>query len=183
MLTTICVYVPFCLGSTWLVAKTAVWALGWRVVPPKGGNEFPRLQIWHLLLYTFVAALYLAPVRLLVTGREDLLSPEMVRVVLYVTLPTAVCSAFACVLAKTILLRDNSRVFMKATGLILSALLVSVCGWTLVIVLSGGVDSILDASLVLALYALPTVVCVFASPCFTFLMLRIANYRFIVPRR
>jgi len=178
-----CVYVPFFVGSAWFVAKIAVWTRGWRVVPPRGASELPKLRIWHLLLCTFVASVYLALVRWLITDTEDLLSPEMAGVVLYVTLPAAACTAFACALAKAILLQNNSRVFLKATGLVLSALMVSVGGWTLVFVLSGGVDNILEVSLALALYAPLTVIGVFASPCFTFLMLRIANYRFIVPSR
>jgi hypothetical protein len=59
--------------------------------------------------------------------------------------------------------------------------MLSIFGWTLVFLLSGGVDGILETSLALALYAPLTIVGFFASPCFTFLMLRIANYRFILP--
>jgi hypothetical protein len=183
LLRAICVYVPFFVGSAWFVAKIAVWTRGWRVVPPGGASEFPKLRIWHLLLCTFVVAVYLALVRLLVTDTEELLSAEMVGVVLYVTLPAAVCTVFACALAKVILLQNNPRVFLKATGLVLIALMVTVGGWILVFVLSGEVDNILEVSLALALYAPLTVIGVFASPCFTFLMLWIANYRFIVPSR
>jgi hypothetical protein len=182
-LSAIWVHLPFFVGSAWIVAKIAVWARGWRVVPPRGANAFPKLRIWHLLLYTFVAALYLAVARWLVTDREDVLSPAIVGGVLYVALPAAFCTVFACLLAKMILLQNNPRVLLKVTGLALSALAVSVFGWTSVFMLSGGVDNIFEVALALVLYAPLSVVGVFASPCFTFVMLRIANYRFVVPKR
>ncbi|MDA1054003.1 MAG: hypothetical protein O3C40_26435, partial [Planctomycetota bacterium] len=45
----ICIYLPFLGGGVWLVAKIFVWTRGWRLVPPHGASEFPKLRIWHLL--------------------------------------------------------------------------------------------------------------------------------------
>ncbi|MDA1054004.1 MAG: hypothetical protein O3C40_26440 [Planctomycetota bacterium] len=127
--------------------------------------------------------MYLAIGRELIEDTEELLGAEMVGLVLYITIPAVVCTGFACALARIILVPGNPRALTHAALLATSAFVVIACGWTAVLLVSGGADSPLKVSLAIVLYSSLTALGVFASPCFTFLMLRMAKYRFIMPGR
>ena len=175
------IYLPLLAGSAWFVAKLFVWTRGWMLVPPNGASEFPKLRIWHLFLATLVAAVYLAIGRVLIDDTDVFLGGEMMLLVLYITFPTAVCTVFACVLARIILQPPNPKKVLQATLLGTSAFALAALGWGVLILISGDADSIVELSLMVAFYAPLAALGVFASPGFTFLMLRTAKYRFVIP--
>jgi hypothetical protein len=120
----------------------------------------------------------------LIGDADELPGAEIVPFVLYITIPTAICTVFACALASIILQPRNPKTVTRATLLVTSAVVLCGCVGTIVLLLSGGsVDSLVGMLLMLVLYAPVTMLGIFASPCFTFMMLRNANYRFIGPGR
>jgi hypothetical protein len=179
LLALIWVFSPFLFTSGWLVAKVVVWSRGWRIVPPNHASEFPKLHISHLLLCTFLVAAYLAIGRVLIGDNEDLLGAEMAISALYIALPTSVCTFFACALARIIMGPDRHNLYKRVTLLAIAAFLTSGAAYTLLAIFSGESDP--EVFMLLAILSLQTTVGVFASSCFTFLMLRIAKYRLALP--
>jgi hypothetical protein len=180
-LAAVCLCFPFLFGSAWLATKMFVWTRGWRLIAPNGPSELPKLRIWHLLFFTFIVAVYLAVSRWLITDADEVLGVEALSMLTFITIPTAVFTAFSCALARVMLRPKNPRKFRHAVLFTTSALVASACTWTLALLLLGGGGSLAEFALGLLLYMPLTTIGILASPCFTFLMLRLANYRLVAP--
>ncbi len=183
ILPSICIYFPIVFGTAWFVTKLFVWTRGWKLLPPGGANEYPKLRIWHFFLWTFVAAVFLAMCRWLVDDVEELMGVEALGLVLQGGVPAALCTVFACLLARVTLVPNNPRVLRHVSILAASALGVFVCVASLFLLLSGGTGSSFETLAIVMLYAPFATFGALASPGFTFLMLRIAKYRMVVPGR
>jgi hypothetical protein len=168
----------------WFVAKIFVWTRGWRLVPPGGTSESAKLQIRHLMIWTFVVAVLLTAGRLAVGDQTEVFEGDVLVAVLWAAVPAVVSTLIGCVLARILLSRSNRKLVRKLFAFAAVSLVLVVGTYFAVLGAMGeisadGVD--LQSFVIISLYVVFAVFGLMASPVFTFVMMRTANYRMIHP--
>jgi hypothetical protein len=170
---------PLVFVGPWFAAKIFVWTRRWRLVPPDHTDEYPRLQIRHLLLGTLSAALYLALIRLSIGEADELLKAETLSVIPYGAIPALIATVLGCVLARIMLSERSKKMprnlcWFAVTMIGLAVVCVTAMMW---VTDSGALNG--ELIMTMAVYTLLVLLCLCASPLFTFVMLRQARYRLL----
>ena len=175
LLSALSVYLPIMIVSGWLTAKVCVWTRGWRIIPPQGNREFPKLKIGDLMLVTLLAAAAFGAGRWAL-GDDEVGLAELLNVSLFLSLPVVTSAVISVFLAR-VQLTQRPTVSFGALAMVMPLALIAV---TLVYVLLRGLmtDWGLDDLYQLIWYSLTTTMIGMVSPVFTFSLMRAARYRF-----
>ncbi len=169
------------LVSGWFVAKVFVWTRSWRLVPPGYPDDYPKLQIRHLMACTLFVAIYLGVARWAIDDVSELLGDDVVLVFAYIAVPMVLATLFSSILARILLSRKSTKIVRNLCLFSAAMVLLVVVGYCAVYVWFGGESVDMDELVLIVVYMFIGLLGLFASPVFTFAMLRAAGYRWLHP--